>query len=183
MIGEQLFQIIARTAFYNYGPGYLSVFAITIRIYSAFRFILVDSFIGSRLANWQHEFKHGNRTILKMMNSTSLSIMIAFIALFISLKSNLDLAYSTIQIILILMCGFYFSTLVRLIYFKINQRENNSQLIIRFAMYELICALIAFLLTKQLNYPILAMLWIGYIAKPFAQLLLLRKRYDGLELS
>ncbi len=56
-------------------------------------------------------------------------------------------------------------------------------LIIRFAIYELICALLAFIVAKQLNSPILAMLWIGYIAKPFAQLLMLRKKYHELEIS
>jgi hypothetical protein len=177
MTGEQMFQIIIRTAFYKYGTGYLSIYAMTIRIYSALRFILIDSFIGSKLAIWQKGLTNENYYFSKMINSTSSAILVVAISFIISLKPYTDLIYSSIQIIIILIFGFYFSTLVRVVYFKINRHENNSILVMQFAAYEIICAICAFLLTKQFNYPILAMLWVGYIAKPFAQLLLLRKRY------
>lgn len=183
MIGEQLFQIIARAAFFNYGAGYLSVFAMTVRIYSAFRFILIDSYIGSKLATWKKELQGIDYYLLKMINSTMFGLIIALISLFISMKTSNNLIQSSIQIVVILIFGFYFSTLVRIIYFKINRHENNLSLIIRFAIYELIFAGFAFILTRQLNYPILALLWIGYVAKPFAQLLLLRKRFYGLATS
>ncbi len=102
MIGEQLFQIITRTAFYDYGPGYLSLFAITIRIYSAARFILIDSFIGSKLADWQKKLQRRNNYFLKLVDSTSIYVLIAFVAFVISLKPHIDLLYSSIQMILIL---------------------------------------------------------------------------------
>lgn len=181
MTGEQLFQIITRSAFYRYGSGYLSVYAMIIRIYSALRFILIDSFIGSKLAVWKNELTNKDDYLSKMMNSTASAFLITVIALIISLKPHTELIYSSIQIILIFIFGFYLSTLVRVIYFKINHQENNSTLVLQFAAYEIICALCAFLITKQFNYPILALLWIGYIVKPFAQLLLLRKRYRALE--
>jgi hypothetical protein len=183
MIGEQLFQIVIRTAFFNYGPGYLSLFSIIIRIYSAVRFIFIDSFIGSKLADWRSKLKYPNQYFSKLLQSTSIYVLIAVIAFLISLNPKNNLLHSSIQIILILMCGFYFSTLVRIIYFKINHNENNPQLVMRFATYELICALIAFIMAKQMHAPILAMLWIGYIAKPFAQLLMLRNKYHELETS
>ena len=62
-----------------------------------------------------------------------------------------------------------------IVYFKINHHQNNPKIVIRFALFEFACLLLAFLLTKQLNYPILILLWIGYVAKPFGQLLFLRK--------
>jgi hypothetical protein len=183
MLGEQLFQIITRAAFFNYGSGYLSVFAITIRCYSAFRFILIDSYIGSKLFGWKKETQQSDRYILEAINSTSFGFIIALFTLFISIKISSTLTHSLIQIIIILLFGFYFSTLVRIIYFKINRHENNSALVWRFASYELIFAGLAFLLTKQLNYPLLALLWIGYVAKPFGQLLLLRKRFLNLAIN
>jgi len=85
--------------------------------------------------------------------------------------------------ILVLVSGFYFSTLVRVVYFKINRYGNNPYIVMQFAMYELICALCAFLLSRQAHYPLLSLLWLGYIAKPFAQLLLLRKKYHELEIG
>lgn len=180
MIGEQLFQIITRSSFYNFGAGYLSVFAITIRIYFAARFILVDSFIGSKLANWRKELKQEDPLFSKISSSFLPAIVIAFFTLLISLNVSDTLFYAAIKIIIILFFGFYFSTAVRIIYFKINHLEHNSTLILRFAIYELIFAFIAFVVSKQLNYPILTLLWIGYIAKPFAQLLLLHKRVAGI---
>jgi hypothetical protein len=183
MISEQMYQIIARAAFFNYGPGYLSLFAMAVRIYAAARFILVDSFIGSKLANWKIQLQHEADYFSKMINLTYVSLFIVMISLLISFQSNLNIIYSSLQMTVIFIFGFYFSTLVRLAYFKINRYENNPSLVLRFAMLELLCVLAALLLTKQLNYPILTLLWIGYVAKPFGQLLLLRKHYHGLALN
>lgn len=182
MISDQLFQVITRTAFYNYGTGYLSVFAMAIRIYAAARFIVVDSFIGSKLAHWQRQLPQED-FLAKIINLTMLGLGLAAVSFIISLQASANLFYVACQMTVILLFGFYFSTLVRIVYFKINRQETNPALVIRFALYEFICLLAALLLTKQLNYPILTLLWLGYIAKPFAQLLLLRKRYHGLVLN
>jgi hypothetical protein len=176
MISEQLFQIITRSAFYNYATGFLSMYAIILRIYSAARFILIDSFIGAKLANWEKNWQEDD-TLEKLLNFTLLSLCIASIAFLISLKESHQLIQAGLQISAILICGFYFSTLVRILYFKINRHENNPSLVIRFALCELLCVFVALGLTRQLHYPLLYLLWIGYIAKPFIQLHLLRKHY------
>lgn len=183
MSGEQLFQIIARSAFYAYGTGFLSVYAILIRIYSALKFILVDSFIGSKLATWQDEKNNQQNLLARMINSTLMTLSIAVFVLAISLKSHDNLLLSTFQMMIILLFGFYFSTLVRIIYFKINTHENNAELVIKFALLEIACALIAFLTIKQFNSALMTILWIGYIAKPLSELIMLRKRYHALQLS
>lgn len=176
MIGEQLFQIIARAAFFNYGTGYLSVFSIMVRIYSATRFILIDSYIGSKLANWKNEFQYSDYYLSKLVNSTRLSLLIAVISFIVCLYSTNDLLRYSIQMAIVLVFGFYFSTIVRIVYFKINNHENNAALIVRFAIYELFFSVCAFVITKQMDYPLFALLWVGYIAKPLAQGLFLRKR-------
>jgi hypothetical protein len=183
VVGEQLFQIIIRSAFFNYGEGYLSLFAIAIRIYSGLRFILIDSYIGSKLAHWENESQKSDYYLFKMINSIVLSSIMVLISLFISLKISYDLTQLAIQMIILLLFGFYLSTLVRIIYFKINRYQNNTLLIIKFATYELIFACFAFILTKQLNDSLLAILWIGYIAKPFAQLLFLRRHFFTLSIN
>ncbi len=180
MFGEQLLQIIIRKAFYANGVGYLSVYAITIRVYSALRFILIDSFIGSRLALWNKEKTSGNHYLNKMINSSAPAFLAAALTLALSLHTRPSLVYTSMQMIIIFIFGFYFSTLVRVIYFKINRHENNAALILQFALYELFCALCAYFVAQQLHHPLLAMLWVGYIAKPLAQLLLLRNRYLSL---
>ncbi len=176
-LGEQLFQIIIRAAFFNYQAGYLSLFAIAIRIYTGLRFILIDSYIGSKLAHWEKELQQDDDYLIKMINSTILSSIFVFISLYISLLATNDLMHLAIQVIILLIFGFYFSTLVRIIYFKINRHKSHTALIIRFASYEFIFAGIAFILTKQLNDSLLSIMWIGYVAKPFTQLLFLRKHF------
>lgn len=176
-LGEQLFQLITRTAFFEFGTGYLSMYAITIRVYAAIRFILVDSFIGSKLSHWHQEKSILEDALAKIINFTFLGFIIAAIALLITTQPADNFLIASLQITALLILGFYFSTLVRIVYFKINQHESNNFLIIRFALFELACAMLAFLLTKELDHPILAILWLGYIAKPFAQLLILRKKY------
>lgn len=170
MTGEQLFQVIARAAFFNYGAGFLSIYAISVRIYAAARFILIDSFIGSKLSTWQDSSS-------KVMQVSFFGSLLLIFTLLFSLRMGTNLTYASIKIVLILLIGFYFSTLTRILYFKINRNETNTGLINRFAIYELMFAILTLILTQQANYPILLILWVGYIAKPFAQLALLRLRY------
>lgn len=179
MTNDQLYQIITRAAFYRFGTGYLSLFAFAIRIYSAARFILVDSFIGSKLANWETKLEREDY-LTKMINLTLVSALLATITFLISLKTYTNFIYSALQMSFLLGAGFIFSTLVRVMYFKINQQESNTSLVLRFALCEFICMLVALLWSVQSGYPIVTLLWIGYIAKPFAQILLLRKKYHGL---
>ncbi len=171
MIGEQLFQIITRTAFYHYGPGYLSMYTLVVRLYSAFRFILIDSFIGSKLYLW----KNREYPLLKKINTPLTGFFVASFTLIISIHTGKNLMQSAIQTVFLLIFGFYLSAYLRIIYFKINRQENNSHVILRFAIYELFFALLAFLLTQQLHYPVLSLLWLGYIARPFVQLLILKR--------
>lgn len=181
MIGEQTFQIIIRSAFYQYGPGYLSIYAISVRIYSAIRFILIDSFIGAKFAEQKTQILPADNYIAKMINPTIGIVLIAISSLIISLKPQHELIYSSIQMISILIVGFYLSTLVRIIYFKINQHGNNSVLALKFAAYEIICAICAYCLIWKIDNSIFTGLWLGYIAKPFVQLLLLRNKYYMLQ--
>ncbi len=183
VIGDQLFQVMIRSAFYNYGAGYLSMFSMVVRLYSAGRYILVDSFIGARLANWQKKLQRSDLFIDKSIRSTWQGILIALIALMISLKTSATLLYVAMQLIAILMLGFYFTTLVRIIYFKINHFENNPLIVIYFSLSELITALIAFLIIQYSPYSILFLIWIGFIAKPFMQLFILKKHYHNLSLK
>jgi len=183
MIGEQLFQIITRSAFYQFGTGYLSLLTLSVRIYSAFRFILIDSYIGSKLFSWNKLSNPENDYLLKLIQSNLLNCFIAVIAFLVSIKNVNQLTHACIQIISLLLIGFYFSTLVRIVYFKINRYENNPQLVLRFGFYELLFAGFAYSITQFAPHSIFILLWIGLIAKPLTQLLLLRKRFVSIPLT
>jgi hypothetical protein len=182
-LGEQGFQIISRAAFYTYATGYLSMYAFAIRVYAAARFILIDSFIVSRLSNWQHEKNFIDDCLSFLINLTFFSAFTAMILLLISMLSSSNNIVALFQVFSILVFGFYFSTLARVCYFKINHYASHSSLVIRFAMIEFLATLFAYLITKKPHYSIFVLLWIGFIAKPFFQLIMLRKKYDSLTLE
>jgi hypothetical protein len=177
MLGEQLFQLFTRAMFFKLGHGYLSVLAMTVRIYAAARFILIDSYIGSKLAHWGKEIHASDFYLDKILKTSVLHYLFLIISiglLFISEKSLLAFA---VQIITMLVFSFYFNALVRIIYFKINRYEHDASLVVRFGLYELIFSLVGFALSKYYGLPIILFLWIWYVAKPCAQLLLLRPKF------
>jgi hypothetical protein len=182
-LGEQGFQIIARTAFFNYATGYLSMYAFAVRMYAAARFILIDSFIVSRLSNWHYKKNVVDDFLVLLINLTFLNAFTATILLIISTLSSNSIIVSLLQVCVIVGFGFYFSTLVRIAYFKINHYASHSSLVTLFAIMECLATLFAFVLTKQSHYPIFVILWIGYIAKPFFQLIMIRKKYISLTLK
>lgn len=183
MLSEQFYQILLRSAFFKFGAGYLSLFAVAIRIYSALRFILIDSFIGSKLASWKKEIGSEEEFFSKLLRLTFFSASIVVFLLLLSCYSSTKFIYFSLQVTIILMASFYFSTLVRVVYFKINHHQTNPKLVVHFAMLEFTSVLIAFLFAQQLHYSLITLLWIGYVAKPFGQLLFLRKHYHGLALQ
>lgn len=180
-IGEQAFQIIVRSAFFNYAAGYLSMYAFGIRMYAAARFVLIDSYIVSKLSNWQHEKSIIDHYLSKLINLISFNTVIFASLFLISIFSIHNIYFSFLQMLIIIGSGFYFSTLARVSYFKINHYTSHSPLVTRFAMFECITALLAYIVAQQHHYPIFVLLWMGYIAKPFLQLLMLRKKYLSLE--
>ncbi|MDX1901427.1 MAG: hypothetical protein SFW66_05420 [Gammaproteobacteria bacterium] len=182
MLGEQGFQMIARSAFYNYGTGYLSIFAISVRVYTALKFILIDSYIGSKLFDWKKSLAPTSY-IHKMISSNLFASILAITALAITLRVNHLFLFSVVQLSLLLVLGFYFSTRVRVLYFKINRYHNSASLVLRYALFELLFAFFAFAMTLFSHYPIFTLLWIGYIAKPFTQILLLRKSDQTISLN
>ncbi len=182
MISEQLYQIIIRSAFYRFGTGFLSIFSFAIRIYAAARFVLVDSFIGSKLANWQIPAEQHNNDLTRL-RQTSFNLFLVLLTLFLSLQGNTKIVYFTLQMSCLLLVGFYFSTVMRILYFKINRHHNHPALVRRYGFFELMFLLLALVQTQQDHYSILTLLWIGFIAKPFAQLIMMTKHYRGLTLQ
>lgn len=180
-LGEQIFQIIIRAAFFQHGPGYLSMYAIFIRVYSAFRFILIDSYIGSKLGDWKKNFNA--HFFVNRISSSKTNLILTVGALVLSISGQMTWNETLSQMVLLLFFSFYFSILVRIVYFKINHHENNNTLILRFASFELTFALLAYLLTQHTHYPLLFLVWLGYVMKPFIQLLLLRKRFFKLAVN
>lgn len=174
MLGEQLFQLTTRALFYKFNAGYLSMLAILVRIYAAGRFILVDSYIGSKLANWQQVVNESKWNVKKFLDANFLNAVLVFLPLLIIFGHATGLVYFAVQLSIILIVSFYLNTLLRIIYFKINREQHDKNLVLRYGSYELIFAVVGYFALRDLSFPLMLFLWIWYVVKPFVQLKLLR---------
>ena len=182
-LGEQLYQIVIRSALFNYGPGYLSVFSLSVRSVSALRFILIDSWIGSKLSEWQRELKGNDFRHAAILRGSPANFLLAAAMLVFALTTETSLLQYALQMAILLTTGFWFSTLVRVIYFRLNHLENNTRLVMTFAVYELAFALLSWVFARQVSHAILLLVWTGYIARPVSQLLFLRRRVNELAVA
>lgn len=177
IISEQFYQVLLRSAFYNFGAGFLTLFSLTVRIYAAARFILIDSLIGATLAESKATLQKSVEHIALLQRFLKWNILLMLLAFLVSLHSATQLFYFSLQFLFILFIGFYLAMLVRLCYFNINRNSHYPHLIARFSILEFICLILSLLLIQQANYSLLIILWIGYIAKPMIQLTFIRKHY------
>lgn len=178
IFGEQLFQVFIRTAFLKVGHGYLALYAIAVRTYAAARFILIDSLIGAKLASWKKALANNEE---KLLVKAKLEVFLFVVSLFALPVFKHSLLYFGGQIGIILLCGFYFAALVRMIYFKINRFEHDSRLVIRFGAYETIFAVVTYGLFRQFSWPAMILIWMWYVLKPVCQLSLLRPKLYHLD--
>lgn len=179
MLGEQLFQLTTRALFYKFNAGYLSMLAIMVRVYAAARFILIDSYIGAKLANWQQIVKQSRWDIKTFFDANAINAGLVILPLFAIYFGALNLIYFAAELAVILLVSFYLNTLLRIIYFKINREQHDKNLVLRYGSYELIFALLGFCALRYVNFPLMLFLWGWYVVKPFVQLRLLRPKIFG----
>jgi len=173
--GEQLFQLSVRSASYHLGHGYLSVLAFAIRAYAAVRFILIDSYIGSKLSGWKEELATQAHRTLFIFGPAVQSVIAGFSVL-VFLFPQESLFFFAGKLIWILMLSFYFMALVRVIYFKLNRLTHDSNAVWKFSLYEFLFATSCLLGLEKISFSLVFVFWLWYIVKPFAQVKFLEPR-------
>lgn len=178
-LGEQLFQLVVRAASYRLGEGYLSVLAVSVRTYAAIRFILVDSYIGSKLLTWKQELvsQAKQENIFFGFYGQVIALILSSVAFFIPGNS---LVYFSIKIGWVFMVSIYFMALVRILYFKLNRLLHDPRIVIKFSLYELLFAVSCLAMLKKFDVSLLLVFWLWYILKPFVQVKLLEPSFKKL---
>jgi len=183
MLGEQLFQLLTRAAFFKLGAGYLSVLAMSVRVYAAARVVLVDSYIGSKLASWGNDLQKGELPIELLLKSVWLQRALLLITCGVVCYHRTALSYFSVQLAIIFIISFYLCSLVRVIYFKINHGGHDPNLVVRFGFYELLFAGLSYLVVTYTSLPLMVLMGLWYVAKPYAQLELLRPKFNKLQVA
>jgi hypothetical protein len=173
-IPAQIFQLLIRSTFYHYGPGYLSIVSLFNRIYASSRFVLIDSYIGIKIASeYQRNSRIDNLLLNNKLNFLSVFIPFPVIILFVL---NSQKTFFEIAMCAIFMVGFYLDSLWRITYFKINKVHHDKNLIYKFTLYELFFALFGyFIIISIFNNPVWY-LWLWFIARPFCEMLMMQKK-------
>ena len=171
IMGEQIFQMASRVATLNAGNGVLAIYAILIRLFAAIKYILVDTYIGSKLSNWEKLPRLP--FIFSLNNFFNLDVIIlalSTIALLMINSTNIIVFNSLLT--LLLGIGFYLSSIVRVIYFYINRNKYSSNLVIKFGIFDLVFSIMVWLMFQS---DLMTMLWSWYILKQVLQISFLRK--------
>jgi hypothetical protein len=173
-IGSMLFQSSLRSASLLVGPGALSLVNIGVQIYDSLRFILVDTYIGRKLADWKESTDLTpllgliNKLLLPQAVATGLGLVIA-------------VAWAgQIGALVVLVCALG-SFGLRLVYFMANAARIDEGLIWRYGAQDIAAGLLALTLVNAGGamgwaIPVGVLVWVWYLAKPLAQTWGLAKR-------
>lgn len=176
--GEQLFQVVIRTAFLSFGAGYLSLWALCARIYATLRVILIDTYIGSRLKLWESNL---SAKLDNLIENNGIALGLILLTVLLSQYASTHFGIFAAQLVLMLLVSFYFSSLLRIAYFKINRFGHHSSLILRFAFIEMGFALLVGLLSLFFSQQLLFLLWLWYVLRVWVQLWKIRPNYIALQ--
>lgn len=170
----QVFQTLARSLTYHYDAGYLSIFSFTNRVYSSFKFILTDSFVGLRLAKKEE----ANLSLIdELFSNKKINIFLAFgTLLFLLIFSEFNgKIYFCLELFLLCCIGFYFDFLLKIRYFNINDNRHNKKLIILYSLYEWFFAIVGYGVTVYLLHLPIWYMFAWFLLRPFSEIFLLTK--------
>ncbi|MBY0544161.1 MAG: hypothetical protein K2Q14_01265 [Gammaproteobacteria bacterium] len=127
ILGEQFFQIIARLLFLRLGAGYVTLLSLFFKFLYTSRFVFIDSFIGPALHKWA--FSEKNDVIYNLLRNNIINIFLFALVFFVCLLKKESLIITSVQLIFIFIAAFYFSSLYRIAYFKINRFIHYAALV------------------------------------------------------
>ncbi|MCB0826017.1 MAG: hypothetical protein KDC26_07490 [Armatimonadetes bacterium] len=173
-LGALIFQGALRMNSLAVAEGELSKVSIAIRIYDSIRFVIVDTFIGKKLAAWKEkrDFSNISRYMTAFFAVQGVTTLIA-IGVAIGFKATL-----ASLIILVLSLG---SFGVRLVYIMFNAATINRKLIWSYGLQDIgVAVLLVILSFANLMTPAyLILAW--YLVKPLWQMFTVRKAIDSHE--
>lgn len=178
--GQQAGQILVRTAMTALGPGMLSLFAILMRVFDTIRAVLVDSYIGSRVATWSRGNRHIPRPLDFAHVPSLLLAGLAALSLLVAGGSWPGRTAFAAVVLMLLSVGMYGTAVARIGYYYLNAAGAKRRVIVAIGAIDLLLALIGVALWRTLGgRTVLALLALFAVVRPSAQIALLQRAVPG----
>jgi hypothetical protein len=175
-VGNQIGQAVIRTALALASPGTLSLYAFLARVVDSVRAVFLDSFIGSRLADWAE----GETKLPRLLHAARLRPGFAAAVALLSL-AGVAVAQSQpvgwrlgLGLGVILLVGAWFSFTVRVGMFAVNTSSIPPRLNWQLALIDLGLAGVVAAGWYVHAAAVLFLLWLFAVARPLLQLSLVR---------
>lgn len=171
-VGRQGFEIVARTAVIALGVGFLTLFSLVTRVYTATRIVLVDTFIGARVRSWStgRERRSPPRPFLVLLGiPTVLALSAAGLLLALRIAGTESRWLFGLGYGVFLLLGFPYDAGARILYFAANARRVPRRLIMRIAGLEVLFAALAFAITRLSIAHVSVALLSWYVVKSAVQ--------------
>lgn len=177
-IGNLIFQGVLRQSGLQTADGVLSLLSIAIRMYDSVRFVVVDTLIGKRLAAWssQGRLSDARSTLERLVVPQGiLAVVGVFVAMTFGLVEGMR-AWAALGVLVLSIGSFG----LRFIYFMINSQIVSATLVWKYGLQDIAVSLLLMGLAFAGAHVPALLLWTWYLAKPFVQLMVVRRDLTGL---
>lgn len=176
-VGAQAGQVLIRTTLAAQAPGMLTVFVLLSRAVDTVRAILLDTFIGARLADWSA----GRGRLPALLDPGRLAPVALAVAVLVSGGAALAGAGATEALVVapwlaaVLLPGAWLAFLQRAGYFHLNARATPRALILRLGALDAGLAVALAVLTVVAGPGPLVLVWLFYVVRIALQIGMMRR--------
>ncbi|MCW8409268.1 hypothetical protein OQJ13_09810 [Legionella sp. PATHC035] len=182
VLGEQLFQIVGRLIFLQLGQGFLTLTSLFMKCLITFRFVFVDSYIGIKISSWSPG--SAKDRFLELIDNKHLNFILILALLSICSIDTLNFYFVGLQFLLISIVSCYFSSLHRIVYFKINRSIHNARLVTFTGLVDLFSALfVLFCLKLHVQNHSMLFVYFWYILRLFIEISILRLYFNKFQMN
>lgn len=175
-IGAQAGQVLIRTSLATLAPGMLTIFVLLSRAVDTVRAVLLDTFIGARLAEWAAG--RGALPAVLDPRRLPLPLLAGILAVTAGAAVGAHAASGPVALapwlVAILLPGAWLAFVQRAGYFHLNAQATPRALIIRLGMVDLAVAAALAAATLVAGVAAMALVWGFYVARLALQVILMR---------
>lgn len=175
-VGAQAGQVLIRTSLATLAPGMLTIFVLLSRAVDTIRAVLLDTFIGARLAEWSA----GRGAVPALLDPGRLPMALLMGILVVTAGATVGAHAASGPVavapwlVVILLPGAWLAFVQRAGYFHLNARATPTALILRLGMVDVLVAAGLAVATLVAGVPAMALVWCFYVARIALQVVLMR---------
>lgn len=175
-VGTQAGQVLIRTALASHGPGLLTIFVLLTRAVDTLRAVLLETLIGSRLAEWAA----GHGRVPRLLDPVHIApaalvgvVAVTGVAVWAGRAEMTTTGFAT-WLALVLLPGAWLAFLQRAGYFFLNATGVPRRLILRLSVLDASAAALIALATTVAGFAPLSLVWLFFVVRVAWQVLLIR---------